>query len=430
MSESLTDNRADAAPVVTAAMPRTIGESFSNWRARVSTGEIGSLPAVIGIVVLVVIFSIAQPGFWSLSSFVSILQESAATIVLAMGLVFVLLLGEIDLSAGVVGSTAACFGAILSVKHNMPWPIAVIAAAAFGAVSGLLLGWLRSRIGIPSFVVTLAAFISFQGAQILVIGSSSGQVSISDKVIIALDNSRLSPVLGWVYLVIGIALYTVVKMIQLGSRRRQGLATEPTILLVLRIGAMIIGGALFVYACNIDQALDWQQRAGIHIRGVPWVAPIIVVLLVILTFVLGKTRYGRHIYAVGGSDEAARRAGIPVRLIRTSVFVICSTLAGLSGLFLASQLNGVNTQEGSGNTLLLAVAAAVVGGTSLAGGRGRVIDAVLGGLALTVLAYGMSNLIKGGNASAYQFIITGIVLLLAAAVDALSRHAGRAGASV
>ena len=426
MSESLTDSRSEAAPSVAAALPTSFGESFNNYRQRVRTGEIGSLPAVIGIVLLTVIFAVAQPGFLSLATFTSIIQESAATITLAMGLVFVLLLGEIDLSAGVVGSTAACFGAILSVKHNLSWPIAVLGSAAFGAVAGLLLGWLRSRIGIPSFVVTLAAFISFQGAQILVIGSGSGQVSISDKVILALDNARLSPILGWVYLVIGVAGYTLVKLVQVTSRRRQGLAVEPVSVLALRIGALIVGGAIFVYACNVDQALDWQQREGIHIRGVPWPVPIIIGLLVILTFVLGKTRYGRHVYAVGGSDEAARRAGIPVRLIRTSVFVICSTMAGLSGLFLASQLNGVNTQEGGGNVLLLAVAAAVVGGTSLAGGRGRVVDAVLGGLALSILAYGMSNLIKGGNGAAYQYIITGIVLLLAAAVDALSRHAGRA----
>jgi D-xylose transport system permease protein len=424
MSE-LTDSRAEAAPVVTAAVPQTLAESFHNYRQRVRAGEIGSLPAVIGIVLLVVIFSIAQTGFLSLSSFVSILQESAPTITLAMGLVFVLLLGEIDLSAGVVGSTAACFGAVLSVKHNLAWPIAIIGAAAFGALSGTLLGWLRARIGIPSFVVTLAAFISFQGAQILVIGSSSGQVSVTDKVILALDNGRLSPVWGWIYLVIGVAGYAAVKFVQVASRRRQGLASEPSAVLILRIGALLIGGAIFVYACNVDQALDWQQREGIHIRGVPWVAPIIAALLVILTFVLGKTRYGRHIYAVGGNDEAARRAGIPVRLVRTSVFVICSTMAAFSGLFLASQLNGVNTQEGGGNTLLLAVAAAVIGGTSLMGGRGRAVDAVLGGLALAILQYGMSDLIKGGNSSAYQFIITGIVLLLAAAVDALSRHSGR-----
>jgi D-xylose transport system permease protein len=426
MSESLTDSRTDAAPVVSAAVPRTLGESFNNWRQRIRTGEIGSVPAVIGIVLLLVIFSIAQSGFLTLSSFVSILQESAPTITLAMGLVFVLLLGEIDLSAGVVGSTAACFGAILSVKHGLAWPIAILGAAAFGAVSGGLLGWLRARIGIPSFVVTLAAFISFQGAQILVIGSGSGEVAVSDKVILALDNGRLSPIWGWSYLVIGVAGYALVKFVQVASRRRQGLATEPGSLLFLRIAVLAIGGAIFVYLCNLDQALDWQQREGIHIRGVPWVAPIIAGMLVILTFVLGKTRYGRHIYAVGGNDEAARRAGIPVRLIRTSVFVICSTMAAFSGLFLASQLNGVNTQEGGGNTLLLAVAAAVIGGTSLMGGRGRVIDAVLGGLALAILQYGMSDLIKGGNSAAYQYIITGIVLLLAAAVDALSRHSGRA----
>ncbi len=424
MSE-LTDRRADAAPVVTAAVPRSIGETFHNYRQRLRTGEIGSMPAVIGIVLLVVIFSTAQSGFLSVSSFISILQESAATIILAMGLVFVLLLGEIDLSAGVVGSTAASWGAILSVKHGMAWPIAILGAAAFGAVAGVLLGWLRARIGIPSFVVTLAAFISFQGAQILVIGSGSGQVSISDKTLLLLDNGRLSPALGWVYLVIGVALYAAVKLIQVASRRRQGLAVEPISMLLFRIGALAVGGAVFVYVCNIDEALDWQQRQGIHIRGVPWLVPIIAVLLAILTFLLNKTRYGRHVYAVGGNDEAARRAGIPVRVIRTSVFVICSTMAGFSGLFLASYLNGVNTQEGGGNTLLLAVAAAVIGGTSLAGGRGRVVDAVLGGLALGILQYGMSDLIKGGNAAAYQYIITGIVLLLAAAVDALSRHAGR-----
>jgi len=425
MSE-LIDSRADAAPTISAAVPRTLGETFNNYQSRVRNGEIGSLPAVIGIVLLVVIFSIAQPGFLTLSSFVSILQESAPTITLAMGLVFVLLLGEIDLSAGVVGSTAAAFGAILSVKHGIAWPIAILGAAAFGAVAGALLGWLRARIGIPSFVVTLAAFISFQGAQILVIGSSSGQVSITDKTLLLLDNGRISPVLGWVYLVIGVLGYAAVKFVQLASRRKQGLAVEPMSLLALRIGALAIGGAIFVYFCNVDEALDWQRREGIHIRGVPWVVPIIAVLLVILTFVLGKTRYGRHVYAVGGNDEAARRAGIPVRLVRNSVFVIGSTMAAFSGLFLASQLNGVNTQEGGGNVLLLAVAAAVIGGTSLMGGRGRVVDAVLGGLALAILQYGMSDLIKGGNASAYQFIITGIVLLLAAAVDALSRHAGRA----
>lgn len=425
MSESMTDRRADAAPVVTAAVPRSIGESISNYRSRLSTGEIGSVPAVIGILLLVAIFTAAQSSFWSVSSFISILQESAATITLAMGLVFVLLLGEIDLSAGVVGSTAAAWGAILSVRHGIAWPIAILGAAAFGAVSGLLLGWLRARIGIPSFVVTLAAFIAFQGAQMLVIGNSAGQVSISDKTLLQLDNGRLSPVLGWVYLVIGVAVYAAVKLAQVASRRRQGLAVEPAGLLFLRILVLAAGGAVFVYFCNVDEALGWQQREGIHIQGVPWLAPIIMVMLAILTFVLNKTRYGRHVYAVGGNDEAARRAGIPVRVIRTSVFVICSTMAGFSGLFLASNLNGVNTQEGGGNVLLLAVAAAVIGGTSLAGGRGRVVDAVLGGLALGILQYGMSDLIKGGNAAAYQDIITGIVLLLAAAVDALSRHAGR-----
>jgi D-xylose transport system permease protein len=415
----------DAAPAVTAAVPRSLGEAWQSYWRNVRSGEIGSLPAVIAIIVLFIFFGVAQSGFSSMSNVDSIINEGAPTVFLAMGLIFVLLLGEIDLSAGVVGSSAACLGAVLSVKHGVAWPLAILGAAAFGAVAGIVLGWLRARIGIPSFVVTLAAFIAFQGVQILVLGSNTGVLSITDKTLLNLDNGRMAPALGWVFLVVLVALYAVVKFIQRFGRIRGGLRAEPLVLLLIRIGALLAGGAVAVYLFNKDQALSWQSREGLHIWGVPYIVIVIIGFLAVLGFVLGKTRYGRHIYAVGGSDEAARRAGIPVRLIRTSVFIICSTMAAFSGLFFASELNGVNTQEGGGNTLLLAVAAAVVGGTSLAGGRGRVVDAVLGGFALTILAYGMSDLIKGGNAAAYQFIITGIVLLLAAAVDALSRHAGR-----
>jgi D-xylose transport system permease protein len=413
------------APAVTADVPKTVGESYNAYWRHVRSGEIGSLPAVIAIIVLFIFFAVAQSGFASMSNVDSIINEGAPTIFLAMGLVFVLLLGEIDLSAGVVGSSAACLGAVLSVKHGVAWPLAILGAAAFGAVAGTVLGWLRARVGIPSFVVTLAAFIAFQGVQILVLGSNTGVLSITDKTLLNLDNGRMSPALGWVFMLVFVGLYAVVKFIQRAGRVRGGLQVEPLALPLIRIAALLVGGAIAVYLFNKDQALPFQSREGLHIWGVPYIVVVIIGFLAVLGFVLGKTRYGRHVYAVGGSDEAARRAGIPVVMIRLSVFVICSTLAGFSGIVLASQNNGVSTQQGGGNTLLLAVAAAVIGGTSLMGGRGRIVDAVLGGVALAILQNGMSDLIKSGNSAAWKLIVEGIVLLLAAAVDALSRRSGR-----
>jgi D-xylose transport system permease protein len=342
-----------------------------------------------------------------------------------MGLVFVLLLGEIDLSAGVVGSTAASVAAVLSVKHGMPWDAAILGAAVFGAVSGTVLGWLRAKLNIPSFVVTLSAFIAFQGVQVLVIDSKSNGIQINDQTLHNLYFGRLAPAAGWGVLIVAVALYALVKVLQANARRRKGLANEPISVLGLRVAAMLVFGGIFVHLMNIDQAVAWQQREGIHQRGVPWSAVIILGLLVVLSFVLTKTRYGRHVFAVGGNEEAARRAGIRVLAIRTSVFVICSAMAAVSGLVLAGQLGGTNTGDGGGNTLLYAVAAAVIGGTSLMGGRGRVVDAVLGGAVLAILANGVSDLIQGGNAAAYELIIDGVVLLLAAAVDSMSRRARR-----
>jgi D-xylose transport system permease protein len=415
----------DSTPIVTAAVPKSIGQAYSAYWRNVRRGEIGSLPAVIAVIALFIFFAVAQPGFASMSNVDSIINEGAPTVFLAMGLVFVLLLGEIDLSAGVVGSSAAVLGAVLSVKHGVAWPLAILSAAAFGAVAGVVLGWLRSRVGIPSFVVTLAAFIAFQGVQILVLGTNTGVLSITDKTLLDLDNGRMSPNAGWVFMIIAVALYAVAKIAQRVGRMRGGLAAEPVALTVIKIGALLAGGIVAVIEFNKDQALAWQSREGLHIWGVPYIVVVIVGFLAVLSFVLGKTRYGRHIYAVGGNDEAARRAGIPVVMVRLSVFVICSALAGFSGIVLASQANGVSTQQGGGNTLLLAVAAAVIGGTSLMGGRGRVVDAVLGGAALAILQNGMSDLIKSGNSAAWKLIVEGIVLLLAAAVDALSRQSGR-----
>jgi D-xylose transport system permease protein len=408
---------------VTALIPQTLGGTFSSYLRRVRSGETGSVPAVIGAVILMVVFGLAQSSFMTTSNMVSIVEQAAPNTLLAMGLVFVLLLGEIDLSAGVVGSTAAAVGAVLSVKHGMPWEVAILGSAVFGAVAGVVLGWLRAKLNIPSFVVTLSAFIAFQGVQVLVINSKSNGIQISDQTLHNLYFGRLTPAAGWAVLIVSVALYALVKVVQANARRRKKLANEPFSVLGLRVVAMLVFGGIFVYIMNIDQAAPWQQREGIHQRGVPWSAVIILGLLVVLSFVLTKTRYGRHVFAVGGNEEAARRAGIRVLAIRISVFVICSAMAAVSGLVLAGQLGGSNTGDGGGNTLLYAVAAAVIGGTSLMGGRGRIVDAILGGAVLAILANGVSDLIQGGNSSAYELIIDGVVLLLAAAVDSMSRRA-------
>ena len=416
---------ANPAVNVTALIPQTLGGTFTSYLRRVRAGETGSVPGIIGAVALMIVFGAAQSSFLTTSNIAAIVEQAAPNTILAMGLVFVLLLGEIDLSAGVVGSTAAAVAAVLSVKHGLPWELAILGAAAFGAVSGVVLGWLRSKLGIPSFVVTLSAFIAFQGVQVLVINSKSNGIQINDQVLHNLYFGRLTPSAGWILLVVSVALYALVKLAQAAQRRRRGLANEPVIVLGLRAVAMLLFGGVFVYLMNIDQAASWQQREGIHQRGVPWSSVIILGLLVVLSFVLNKTRYGRHVFAVGGNEEAARRAGIRVLSIRISVFVICSAMAAISGLVLAGQLGGANTGDGGGNTLLYAVAAAVIGGTSLMGGRGRVVDAILGGAVLAILANGVSDLIQGGNSSAYELIIDGAVLLLAAAVDSMSRKARR-----
>ena len=391
------------------------------------SGDTGSLPAVVGARALMVFFGLRPASFLTSQQHgATSSQQAAPTTIMAMGLVFVLLLGEIDLSAGVVGSTAAVLAAVLLGQHGMPWYIAVLGAAASGAVIGTVLGWLRAKLGIPSFVVTLAAFLAFQGVQVLVIDRRATASRSTTRSCTTSTSAGSPRPPGWAAADRRGRALRRGQVLQATPRRRK----QPG----QRAGrrARPAGGwrcwcsaASFVYVMNIDQAAAWQQREGIHQRGVPWSRCIILGLLVVLTFVLTKTRYGRHVFAVGGNEEAARRAGIRVWPIRTSVFVICSAMAAVSGLVLAGQLGRRRTPATAAATpCCYAVAAAVIGGTSLFGGRGRVVDAVLGGVVLAIIANGMSDLIQGGNAAAYELIIDGVVLLLAAAVDSLSRRAG------
>jgi D-xylose transport system permease protein len=409
---------------ITAAVPaadaKPEGPSFGNYVnqyfARVRGGEMGALPAVLGLVVLVVIFSVMRPRFLTAVNFANLFQQGAAVTVIAMGLVFVLLLGEIDLSAGYASGVCAAVLAVLVTNRGYPWYVSVLAAIVTGVVIGFVIGLLVAKVGIPSFVVTLAAFLAFQGVNLVIIDNGKN-ISVTDKTIQQIDfNGYLDPVVGWVVAVLCVVVYAAVQLLRRNRRTGKGLHADPVTVIALRVGALAVVLFVGTYVLNLERS---NNPAFHSQKGIPLIVPIIGALLVIWTFILGRTAYGRHIYAVGGNREAARRAGIGVDKIRISVFVICSGMAAIGGIIAASRANSVDPNTGGSNVLLYAVGAAVIGGTSLFGGKGKVRDAVLGGAVVAVIGNGMGLL---GLSSGTQFIVTGLILLAAAVVDALSRR--------
>jgi D-xylose transport system permease protein len=418
-----------------------IGAYFSRYLRRLRGGDMGSLPAMAGLVVLVILFSLLQPTFRGLYNFGNMLTEGSGPVLLAMGLVFVLLLGEIDLSAGFTGGVCAAVMVRLMVGYNLPWPVTIGAALVTGLLIGLLIGVLRAKVRIPSFVVTLAFFLAFQGVALYIVDNgpgAHGDVRITDSVVLAFENSQMPIWAGWLLAAVLIVGYAAVKLLAHRGRLRQGLTGEPTPVLALKIGALAVVSLAVVWGLNENRSINTKPiLTNVNgtiklvqppaVEGVPWVVLVLIFFFVLWTFVLSRTRYGRHVYAVGGNEEAARRAGIAVDRVRISVFVLGSLMAAVGGIMIGSNVAAVSVQNYSGNTLLLAVGAAVIGGTSLFGGKGRMIDAVIGGAVVEVIQNGMSNLVQGNNGSSVQYIVTGVVLLLAAAIDALSRR--RAGAS-
>ncbi|WP_328491675.1 ABC transporter permease [Streptomyces sp. NBC_00414] len=395
--------------------PASLRSVARNYVDRVRGGELGALPAVLGLIVLCVFFAALRPVFLSELNFANLLTQGAGSIAIAMGLVFVLLLGEIDLSAGYASGVCAAVLAILLTDHGWPWYGAAGAAILTGTVIGLVLGLLVAKVGIPSFVVTLAAFLGFQGIVLMLLKEGTN-ISIRDDTILAVANNNLSPALGWVLLAVSVGAYAAIQFRQSRNRRRRGLAPAPLALLAVRIGGMAVLGAIAVHLLNQERSRNVIVDS---LKGVPIVVPVIAVLLIAGTFLLQRTSFGLHIYAVGGNAEAARRAGINVAAIRISAFVICSSLAAVGGIIAASRGNSVDPNTGGSNVLLLAVGAAVIGGTSLFGGRGRVVDAVLGGMVVAVIQNGMGLM---GYSSGVKYAVTGSVLLVAAGVDALSRR--------
>ncbi|MEN9906532.1 MAG: hypothetical protein RL475_730 [Actinomycetota bacterium] len=392
----------------------TLKGAASNYLSRVKAGDIGSLPAVLGLISLIAVFGAMSEFFLTNRNFANLLTQAAPVIVIAMGLVFVLLLGEIDLSAGYASGVCGAVLVLLVTNEGWSWYTALTASIAVGGLLGVLIGTLVSRLGIPSFVVTLAAFLAFQGVLLLLAGEG-GTIPIADKTILAVENSNLSPMQGWILWAVSSAAYVLGGLNRINSRRKAGLVVELTQLWAMKTLALLIitGGAVF--QLNQERGLSATNST----KGVPIVAPLILVILIAGTFLLSRTAFGRHIYAVGGNAEAARRAGINVKRVRTIAFVLCSALAAVAGMLFASRMNSISPSTGGSSTLLYAVGAAVIGGVSLFGGKGRMRDAILGGLVVAVIDNGMGLL---GYGAGIQYLVTGAVLLVSAGVDAVSRR--------
>ena len=407
---------------------RTLRSSVDDYFARIRGGELGSLPAILGFVVLFILFSITADNFLTARNFANLLTQATPVILIAIGLTLVLLLGEIDLSAGATAGVCAVYMASWLNKGVNPW-IAIPGSVLIGVAIGLLTGWLVARVGIPSFVVTLAFFLSWQGV-VLIVAKEGGTIAVTNSAILAIATKNMKPVLGWVLWAIVVVGYLASAIWQRRTRTRVGLSGEPLGLIVIKATCLAVGWGVVTYFLNKNRAFAGTKT----LEGVPIAVPFVLFFVVLLSLALGRTPWGRHLYAVGGNAEASRRAGINVRRIRMSGFVVCSSMAAVGGMALASQLSSVSPQTGGNDTVLLAVAAAVIGGTSLFGGHGKISNAVVGGLVVAMIPNGLGLLgtktpfgftVNFSDAGT-KFVITGMVLLLAASVDALSRKRAQA----
>ncbi len=418
MSTDITHDTSHGGAAV-ATPSETLREAITRFRGQLAAGNVGPLSSILGLVVLFVLFTSLDTKFASAGNFANLINQAAAVTFIAMGLVFVLLLGEIDLSAGYTAGVGAAMLTVV-LRDTTNTLLGILAALGTGAVIGLVLGSLVAYLRIPSFVVTLAAFLALQGVLLAIIGDG-GTIRQPDDTIRTIMNDNLPLWVGWTLAAVAVVGFVGIGLFGRRSRVAAGLP--------LRSGAVFVISAivLAVLAFGATAALSVERSSRpelTSIRGVPYIVPIAAIVVVGLTFVLTRTRFGRHVFAVGGNAEAARRAGINVARIRVTCFVIGSTLAAMAGILLASRNNSVAPDTGGAQTLLYAVAAAVIGGTSLFGGKGSIIAAVLGGLVIAVIANGLPLIIQESWA---QFVVTGLVLLLAATVDALSRRRSPAG---
>ncbi|TMK50767.1 MAG: ABC transporter permease [Actinobacteria bacterium] len=418
--ESVTEAAATSAELAVAPeiVANSLGEYLRAWAARIRAGDSGILPVIVGLIVIAIIFQSQNSNFLTAGNLVNLLVQGAAITLLGLGEVFALLLGEIDLSIGFVAGVAGVIAAeLVAFPHNWPWWAAVGLALLVTAVIGLVQGTIITRLGLPSFVVTLAGLLGFQGVMLMMVGQG-GTVPIASDVINDFANGNMTVGAGWVLTALLIVGYAGLTWWRDQRRRASGLVAPPVSLTALKIAAVAMAGVALVLICNANRGLL------VPIQGVPWVVLIVLGVLAAWSVLLGRTRFGRYVYAIGGNAEAARRSGVNLARIRTTAFILCSLTAGIAGIVYASRLRSVSTNLDGGTLVLYAVAAAVIGGTSLFGGRGRPLHAVLGGVVIAAIANGMGLL---GMAAATQLIVTALVLLAAVTIDAVARR-GRTAA--
>jgi D-xylose transport system permease protein len=396
------------AEAAAAAETGGLSGAFRSWWTDVRSGQLGSLPIIIGLIIIAIVFQSQNDRFLTASNFVNLIVQSAAFATIAMGIVFVLLLGEIDLSVGYVSGVAGVIAAVLLIPdgNEVSTPVAVALALGSGIAIGTLHGLLITKIGIPSFVVTLAGLITWNGVVLLLIGSR-GTVVLQNDFLIGLANDFLPDSTSWLLWALAVLIFAGIQLNEVRVRRKADLGHDPLSLIAIQIAVLALALGAVVYVANED-------------RGIPYLFLLVGFFFLLWSFVLGRTKFGRYVYAVGGNAEAARRAGINVDRIKIYVFAICSFMAAVGGLVLASRLRSVDTNAGGGSILLYSIAAAVIGGTSLFGGVGHIKSAILGALVIASIDNGLGLL---GLGSGEKFVITGGVLLLAVTVDSLSRKA-------
>ncbi|APE25701.1 MULTISPECIES: sugar ABC transporter permease [Streptomyces] len=381
------------------------------FRRKMRSGELGSLPVVLAVIIIWTVFGSLNSTFLSAQNLSDLSQQIVGTGMIAVGIVFVLLLGEIDLSVGSVSGLCAAIFAVLNVLNGMNEWLALLVAIAGGAAVGLIHGFFFAKVGVPAFVVTLAGNLAWNGLMLQVLGTS-GTVNIPGESIVSKLYSTIyhSPAAAYVTAAVGVGLFLAASLLDAQRRRAARVPFRPVGEIVLR--TVVIAALAFAAAYILNQY-----------QGLPLALLIFLILLVLLDFVLRRTTYGRRIFAVGGNIEGARRAGISVAFVRMSVFSIAGTMAAIGGIFLAGQIQSASQTSGGGNLLMNVIAAAVIGGTSLFGGRGSVWSALLGALVIGSIQSGMNIM---GVSNAVQFMITGSVLLAAVVVDSLSRRTQKA----
>jgi D-xylose transport system permease protein len=398
----------------------SLGDYLRAWRDRIKAGQSGALPILAGLLLIVILFQVQNSKFLSAGNLVNLFVQATVFVLLGLAEIFVLLLSEIDLSAGYVAAVGAFIIAeLIAAPYSWPWWAGILAGLAITALIGALQGTLITRLRLPSFIVTLAGLLGWQGVMIWLADRDKtavgGVITISSSSpVYKLVNGNLSPVASWIILIVVVALYAVVTIFRVSRRRAKGLSAPPMSIAILTVVVSAAAGVALVVICNINRGV-----LHVSLRGVPYVIPFVLAVVVLWSWLLGKTRLGRYIYAIGASPEAARRAGINVAMIRTVGFLLCSLTAGMAGLVYESRLGSMATDIDGGTLVLYAVASAVIGGASLFGGHGKAVHALLGGVVIAAVANGLGLL---GIGAAGEDVVTALVLLAAVTVDSLVRR--------